>query len=85
MHIIAVHMALRPNTPGELKACTGQLKDRYVRQKLNQLKVLWSNVAMSARSYISSRLKGQMSPCAPETTPAQSSMVKRRYVRQKLQ
>ena len=64
-YLIAVHIALRPNTPGELKACTrtaqrslcppetisaqsSMVKRRYVRQKLCQLKVQWSNVAMYA-------------------------------------
>ena len=49
-----------------------------------QLKVQWSSIAMSARNYISSKLNRQTSLCPPESISAQSSMVKRRYVRQKL-
>ena len=99
-YLIAVHIALRPNTPGELKACTrtaqrslcppetisaqsSMVKDRHVRQKLYQLKVQWSKIAMSARNYVTSKFKGQTSLCPPETISAQSSKDKRRYVRQK--
>merc|ERR1712110_1337803 len=35
------------------------VKRRYVRQKLYQLKVQWPNVAVSSRSYISSKLPTQ--------------------------
>ena len=49
-----------------------------------QLKVQWSSIAMSARNYISSKFKGQISLCPPETISAQSSKGKCRYVRQKL-
>ena len=100
-YLIAVYIALRPNTPGELKACTrtaqrslcppetisaqsSMVKDRYVRQKLYQLKVQRTNVAMSTRNYISATFKGQTSLCAPETISPQSSKDKRRHVRQKL-
>ena len=38
-----------------------------------QLKVQWSSIAMSARNYISSKFKGQISLCPPETISAQSS------------
>ena len=79
-YLIAVYIALRPNTPGQLKAYTrtaqrpicppetisaqrSMVKDRYVRQKLYQLKVQWSKIAMSARNYITSKFKGQMSLC----------------------
>ena len=89
-YLIAVYIALRPNTPGELKACTrtaqrslfppettsaqsSMVKDRYVRQKLYQLKVQWSKIAMPARNYISSKFKGQISLCPPETISPQSS------------
>ena len=61
-YLIAVRIALRPNTPGELKACT----------------------RTALRNYTSSKFNGQRSLCPSEAISPQSSMVKRRYVRQKL-
>ena len=83
-YLIAVHIALRPTHQESSRLAPGQLKDRYVRQKLYQLKVQWSKIAMSARNYITSKFKGQISLCPPETISAQSSKGKCRYVRQKL-
>ena len=70
--------------PETTSAQSSKGKRRYVRQNLYQLKVQRTNIAVSARNYISSKFKGQMSLCPPETMSAQSSMVKRRYVHQKL-
>merc|ERR1712110_131374 len=84
MGLIHVHIALRPIHQESSRLAPGQLKDRYVCQKLYQLKVQWSKIAMSARNYISSKFKGQMSLCPPEAISAQSSKDKCRYVRQKL-
>ena len=39
---------------------------------------------MATESYISLKFNGQASLCPPDTTSAQSSMDKRRYVHQKL-
>ena len=78
-YLIAVHIALRPNTPGELKGCTrtaqrslcppetisaqsSMVKRSYVRQKLYQLEAQWSNIAMPARNYVSSKFKGHVNP-----------------------
>ena len=58
------------------------VKRRYVRQKLYHFKVQRANVALSARNYVSSKFDGQTSLCPPEAISAQSSIVKRRYVRQ---
>ena len=49
--------------PETISAQSSMVKDRYVRQKLYHLKVQRTNVAMSARNYISSKFKGQMSLC----------------------
>merc|ERR1712015_449268 len=80
-YLIAVHTQLfAPTHQESSRLAPGQLKDRYVRQKLYQLKVQWSKIAMSARNYITSKFNGQGSLCPPETISPQSSMVKCRYV-----
>ena len=40
-YLIAVHIALCPTHQESSRLAPGQLKDRYVRQKLRQLKVQW--------------------------------------------
>ena len=72
-YLTAVHIALRPTHQESARLAPGQLKDRYVREKLYQLKVQWSKIAMSAGNYVASKFKGQASLCPPEITSAQSS------------
>ena len=43
-YLIAVHIALRPTHQESSRLAPGQLKDRYVRQKLDQLKAQSSMV-----------------------------------------